>query len=325
MREMLILAPVFAGVALDCVFGDPQRLPHPIRLMGRLTGGGEKLLRKLCRNHVGEYICGAALCIFVTAVSFLLPFLLLVILDMVNEILTVAVHSVMCWQIIAAKALRTESMKVYRELENGDLDQARRDLSRIVSRDTETLTEAGVIKSTVECVSENTSDGVTAPLIFLLIWGAPLGFFYKAVNTLDSMIGYKNDEYIRFGRFAARLDDIVNYIPARITALMMIFASLICNYDWKNSIKIYRRDRRKHPSPNSAQTESACAGALGIQIAGPNYYFGKFVEKPAIGDDIRPAEREDIKKAIRLMYCTFALMLATGVLIRFAVWRLVNV
>jgi adenosylcobinamide-phosphate synthase len=231
----------------------------------------------------------------------------------------------MCWQIIAAKALKTESMKVYRELENGDLERARSELSRIVSRDTGALDEARVVKSAVEAVSENTTDGVTAPLIFLLIWGAPLGFFYKAVNTLDSMIGYKNDEYLWFGRTAAKLDDALNYIPARISAVMMIAASQLCGYNRKNAVKVYLRDKRNHPSPNSAQTESVCAGALGIQIAGPNYYFGELVDKPLIGDDLRPVEKEDIRRANRLMYCTFALTLAAGVLIRLAVWRLTNV
>ena len=322
---MLILAPVLAGCALDIMFGDPRRIPHPVRLMGRAIAEGEKQLRKFCTGKKSEYVCGGVLCLFVTAASFCLPLLLLILLYKVNCILALIVHSFMCWQIIAAKALKTESMRVYSELANGDLERARIELSRIVSRDTGSLSETKVVKSAVEAVSENTTDGVTAPLIFLLIWGAPSGFFYKAANTLDSMIGYRNDEYIRFGRVAAKLDDALNYIPARISALLMIAASGICGYDRKNAVKVYRRDRRCHPSPNSAHTESVCAGALGIQVAGPNYYFGELIDKPLIGDDLRPAEKEDIKRANKLMYCTFALTLAAGVLIRLAVWRLINV
>jgi adenosylcobinamide-phosphate synthase len=200
-----------------------------------------------------------------------------------------------------------------------NLPQAREKLSRIVGRDTDLLDEERVVKSVVETVSENTSDGVTAPLIFMLIGGAPFGFFYKAVNTLDSMIGYKNERYRSFGRFAAKLDDAVNYIPARISAVLMIVSSRICGYNWRNAIKIFRRDRRNHPSPNSGQTESVCAGALGIQIAGPNTYLGKCVEKPTIGDALRPVEVDDIPRANTMMYTTFALMLFVGAAVRIGI------
>jgi adenosylcobinamide-phosphate synthase len=313
---MWILAAVAVGCILDLIFGDPHRIPHPVRFIGLLISAGEGLLRKGCKGRRSEFFCGAVLSVFVIVLSALIPFLILLLFLAVNRYLAFAVHCIMCCQIIAAKSLKTESMKVYRKLLEGDLPGAREMTSQIVGRDTASLDEPQVVRGVVETISENTSDGVIAPLIFMLIGGAPLGFLYKAVNTLDSMIGYKNEKYISFGRFAARLDDAVNYIPARVSAMLMITASALCGYNFKNAIKIYKRDRRNHSSPNAAQTESVCAGALGIELAGPNYYAGKLVEKPVIGDSLRSVEKEDILKANKLMYCTFALALIAGA----AVW-----
>ena len=322
---MSILLAVVIGCILDLILGDPQWLPHPIRLLGAFIGNGEKILRKLSRrNPKMEYWSGALLSVVVMATAFTLTLLLLIWLYKINLVLFIAVHALMCYQIMAIKSLKTESMQVYRALRQNDLPQARHKLSFIVSRDTALLDEKGVAKSVVETVSENTSDGVIAPLLFMLIGGAPLGFLYKSINTLDSMIGYKNEQYIRFGRFAAKLDDAANYLPARISAWMMILASWIGGYNWKKALQIYKRDRGNHPSPNSAQTEAVCAGALGIQIAGANYYFGQLVDKPTIGDDVRPVEANDIQRANKLMYTTFILTLATGVVIWLAVWALVN-
>lgn len=220
--------------------------------------------------------------------------------------LGLAVESFMCYQILATKSLKVESDRVYQEIQTGDIARARKAVSMIVGRDTQNLTIEGVTKAAVETVAENTSDGVIAPLFYMVIGGALLGFGYKAVNTMDSMVGYKNDRYLYFGRTAAKLDDIVNYIPARISALLMVVSCFLCGkeFDGKRAWYIFKRDRYRHASPNSAQTEAVCAGALGIRLAGNASYFGKIVEKPYIGDAERAVETEDIKRADRLLYAT---------------------
>lgn len=214
-----------------------------------------------------------------------------------------------CYQIFAARCLVGESRKVYQKLKEDDLPGARKAVSMIVGRDTENLTAEGVTKAAVETVAENTSDGVTAPLLFLLIGGAPLGFLYKAVNTMDSMLGYKNEKYLYFGRIPAKMDDVFNYIPARLTAWFMVVAAFLTGMDGENAWKIYLRDKRKHASPNSAQSEAVCAGALDVQLAGDAVYFGKVYKKDYIGDAIRKIEPEDILRAGKLMYMTTILMM----------------
>jgi adenosylcobinamide-phosphate synthase len=209
-----------------------------------------------------------------------------------------------CYQLLATKSLKYESMKVYKELKNNDLEGARNKVSMIVGRDTKALTEEGITKATVETIAENTSDGIIAPMIYMIIGGAPLGLFYKAVNTMDSMVGYKNDKYFYFGRASAKLDDVLNYIPARISAYLMIVASFILKMNGKNAYKIYKRDRYNHASPNSAHTEAVCAGALEVQLAGDAYYFGKLYKKKTIGDALRPIEYDDIRRANLLLYVT---------------------
>ena len=225
------------------------------------------------------------------------------------------VETVLSYQLLAAKSLRVESGKVYQALKAGDLPAARRAVSMIVGRDTDRLDEAGVAKAAVETVAENASDGVIAPLLFLAIGGAPLGMAYKAVNTMDSMVGYKNDKYLYFGRAAARLDDVLNLIPARVAGVLMCLGAAASGYDGRNAWRIFRRDRKNHKSPNSAHTEAACAGALQLQLVGPSYYFGKLVDKPTIGDDQRPVEPLDILRAGRILYATafLALLLFCGV------------
>ena len=213
------------------------------------------------------------------------------------------------FQILAARSLKSESMKVYEALKNGSLEEARKAVSMIVGRDTQNLTEEGVAKAAVETVAENSSDGVVAPLIFLSLGGPVLGFFYKAVNTLDSMVGYKNDRYLYFGRFSAKLDDVLNFIPSRLSGLLLVAASPLAGLDGKGAWRIFRRDRKNHASPNSAQTEAAAAGALGVQLAGDAYYFGKLYKKPTIGDPLRPVEYEDIRRVNRLMYAAVCLAL----------------
>ena len=223
--------------------------------------------------------------------------------------LGLALESFWCYQILATKSLKVESDRVYQEIQTGDIARARKAVSMIVGRDTQNLTIEGVTKAAVETVAENTSDGVIAPLFYMVIGGALLGFGYKAVNTMDSMVGYKNEKYLYFGKIPAKMDDVFNFIPARVTAMFMVCASFLAGLDGKNAWRIYLRDRRKHASPNAAQTESVCAGALRIRLAGDAVYFGKVYKKEFIGDDLRPIDPEDIIKAGRLMYVTALLMM----------------
>ena len=223
---------------------------------------------------------------------------------MIHPAVKFGLEVLMCYQLLATRALRDESMKVYEKLKENDLEGSRYAVSMIVGRDTKNLDDIGVTKAAVETVAENTSDGILAPMLFMVIGGPVLGFFYKAVNTMDSMVGYKNEKYLYFGRAAAKFDDILNYIPARISAWMMIFSCLFSGLDAKEAYRIYKRDRYNHASPNSAQTEAVMAGALHIQLAGDAWYFGKLYKKKTIGDAVRAVEYEDIRRANRLLYVT---------------------
>ena len=297
---LMSLAACAAGLLLDLLFGDPGWLYHPVRLIGNWISWAERQLRKVCGSHL--MAAGGVLWVMTALMAFLIPFALLALAGWLHPALRFLLETFWCFQILAARSLSSESRKVYEKLKESDLPGARRAVSMIVGRDTEKLTEEGVTKAAVETVAENTSDGVTAPLIYMMIGGAPLGFLYKAVNTMDSMLGYKNDRYLYFGRIPAKMDDIFNYIPARITGLLMTEAAFLTGLDGKNAWKIYRRDRRKHASPNAAQTESVCAGALGVQLAGDAVYFGKVYKKEFIGDALRRIEPEDIQRTGRLMY-----------------------
>lgn len=322
MRSVMINSTIALaiGFILDLIFGDPYWLPHPIRFIGNLISNGEKLIRgNKEKSAERQRVEGVILAVSVIVISTIIPIIILVAARMINNYLGLAIESFMCYQILATKGLKTESMKVYKKLAEEDLEGARYAVSMIVGRDTKALDEAGVAKAAVETVAENTSDGIIAPMIFMAIGGAPLGFLYKAINTLDSMIGYKNDKYLNFGRFAAKLDDIANFIPARISAYLMIFASFILGFNYKGAYKIYSRDKYNHASPNSAHTESVCAGALNIQLAGNAYYFGKLYEKPTIGDDLRPINYDDIKKANKLLYATAFICLAAVEIIKWAI------
>lgn len=322
---MIIACTVVAAFLLDLIFGDPYCIPHPICLIGKLISGGEKLARRLFpKTQRGEFAGGMVMSICVVLLCFGLPFLLLWLLAKIHIALALVVQLWFCFQIFAAKSLKKESMKVYTALKAGNLPEARRFLSYIVGRDTAELSEEAVAKAAVETVAENTSDGVVAPLFYMIIGGAPLAFAYKAVNTLDSMIGYKNEKYRYFGRFAARLDDVCNWIPARLSGLLMIAAAFLLRLDGRGAARIYRRDRRKHASPNSAQTESACAGALGIQLAGDASYFGEVYHKPTIGDRACATEAEDIARANRLMLGTSGLAVLLAAAVRLAVWLLLR-
>lgn len=309
---MISLAACLTGFVLDFIFGDPAWIYHPVRIIGKGIELGERILRRISgEKHLTA--AGGVLWLVIAGLSFLFPLGALFLTYRIHPGLGFALEAFWCFQILAARSLCRESGKVYDRLQEDDLPGARRAVSMIVGRDTESLTAEGVTKAAVETVAENTSDGVTAPLIYLMIGGAPLGFFYKAVNTMDSMLGYKNDRYLYFGRIPARMDDIFNYIPARLTALFMIAASYLTGLDGKNAWRIYRRDRKKHASPNAAQTESVCAGALRVQLAGDAVYFGKLYKKEFIGDSLRPIEPQDIRRTQRLMYVTaFLLLLLCG-------------
>ena len=297
------LIALAAGAALDLLLGDPRWLYHPVCLIGNLISVLEKLIRKIFpKNRGGELAGGILMVVLVCAFCLEIPRMILGFLYGVCPWAGLILETFWCYQLLAARSLKDESMKVYDRLKNGTLEEARYAVSMIVGRDTKDLTETGVTKAAVETVAENASDGVIAPMFYMAIGGAPLMFLYKGINTMDSMLGYKNDRYLYFGRVAARLDDVANYIPARLSGWLMVAATVFTGMDTRNAAKIYRRDRRNHASPNSAQTEAAMAGALNIQLAGNAYYFGKLYEKPTIGDPNRPVETEDIKRANHLMY-----------------------
>lgn len=297
-----------AGFILDQILGDPYRLPHPIRLIGGLIQAlDQKLLQKEeIRNEKKEKKKGVFLVVIVLLATLFVSGLLLIGAYCVHPVAGVVMESIMTYQILAVKSLKTESMKVYECLKKKDLEGAKKAVSMIVGRDTENLNEAGICRAAVETVAENTSDGVIAPMLYTAALGPMGGFLYKAINTMDSMIGYKNARYLYLGRAAAKLDDLVNYIPARVCAALMIVVSFLpgTSFLGKNAWKIYRRDRKKHASPNSAQTESVCAGALGIRLAGDASYFGKVVKKPYIGDPLKETEYTDIKRANHMLYLT---------------------
>lgn len=321
MKIMILILPLIIGFFLDLIFGDPYELPHPIRLIGSMIAKLELFFRK----HMPKYekAAGTMLAITVLLLSLMVSAMILFVCYRVNLILGIAAESILCYYLLAAKCLKTESMKVYSAIAEKNIEKARLAVSMIVGRDTKPLDESGIIKATVETVAENTSDGVTAPIFYITLFGAAGGFAYKAANTMDSMLGYKNEKYINFGRFAAKLDDVLNFIPARLTALLMILSAYLLGFDGKNAWKIWRRDRLNHASPNSAQTEAVCAGALDIMLAGNAYYFGKLCEKKTIGDEIRPIEAEDICRVNRLMYCTAVMMLVILIAIRILIWGVI--
>lgn len=313
---MEILCAAVYGFLLDLLLGDPAWMPHPVVFMGRCISALERILRRIFpKTPRGELAAGTVLAAALLLGALTLSAGALWLCGLVHPALRFALEAVWCWQCLAVKGLRDESTNVYRKLTGSTLEEARRAVSRIVGRDTENLTAEGVAKAAVETVAENFSDGVAAPLCYMLLGGAPLALCYKAVNTMDSMVGYKNERYLYFGRAAARLDDAANFVPARLSALLLIWAAALGGQDWKNALKIWRRDRHNHPSPNSAQTEAAMAGALGVRLAGPASYFGKVYQKPTIGDPLREIGPEDILRANRLMVTgsVLCLLLLAGI------------
>ena len=306
----LTLLSVLSGFLIDCAIGDPAWLPHPVVLIGKLISLSEKGLRHIFpKTDRGAFRAGLVMAILVPLLSAVVSFGILFGLYKLSPWAYFAMSAIMCWQCFAARCLAKEANKVVKALETGGLEAGRKQIAMLVGRDTETLSEAQVLKATVETVAENASDGVIAPMLYMVLFGAVGGFFYKAVNTMDSMVGYKNDRYLYFGRAAAKLDDAMNFVPSRMSALAMIAVSPLLKLDGRNAFRIWKRDRRRHASPNSAQTESVAAGALHVELAGPASYFGKVVLKPTLGDNDRPIERKDAARANQLMYGASVLLL----------------
>ena len=314
---MTICVAAFLGFLLDLWLADPGWMPHPVVLMGKcITRLEEVLRRRLPATPKGERAAGCVLAVLLPVGTLVHTGAICLLAGRIHPLLGLAVQTFWCWQALAVKGLAEESKNVYRQLAAEDLPGARRAVARIVGRDTQALTEEGVTKAAVETGAENFSDGVAAPLFYMMIGGAPLALCYKAVNTMDSMIGYKNQRYLQFGRAAAKLDDAANYLPSRLAAVFWIAAAGLTGQDAPNAWRIWRRDCRNHASPNSAQTESACAGALGVQLAGPAYYFGEYYNKPTIGDARRPIEPRDILRANRMLFAGAGLALVLGLGLR---------
>lgn len=299
---------IAAGILLDFIVGDPHNIPHPVCLIGRLISGLEIRLRtSFGKTALEKRLAGTLLWVFVMFVSGAVPAVILGVAWHVHPWLYTFLASLMCCQIMATKSLKDESMKVYDALKKQDILKARYQVSMIVGRDTDRLDADGVARAAVETVAENTSDGSVAPLFYLMVGGPVLGFLYKAVNTMDSMLGYKNETYLDFGRTAAKMDDLWNLIPSRLAAVFMTLVSFLTGLDGKNAWRIFLRDRKKSPSPNSAQTEAVCAGALGVQLLGDTVYFGVLHHKETVGDAQRNIGAEDIPRTNRLLYGTVIL------------------
>ena len=314
------LTALLLGFCIDLLLGDPRWLYHPVQAIGALISHLEPPLRRAFPRRLR--LAGAVLVIAVVAITGIVTGGVLFLLFRLHPVAGFVGETIVCWLILATKSLRTESMKVVKALETGTLDDGRKAVSMIVGRDTEHLSEEEVLKAAVETVAENASDGILAPLLFAAVLGPVGGMCYKAVNTMDSMVGYKNDRYLDFGRAAAKVDDVLNFLPARISGFLMCLAAYL-GFDGKNAFRIFFRDRKNHASPNSAHTEAACAGALGLQLGGTHDYFGKPVVKPTIGDDLRPVRRGDVAAANRLALLTAILaLLLFDLLPLLAVWRL---
>jgi adenosylcobinamide-phosphate synthase len=305
MYLIINVLSIIIAYILDFIFGDPYWLYHPVCFIGKMISFSEKKARKISENDSKKlFICGIFIAVAIPLISFFLSFFVLFLAYKINFYLGFIINTFWNYQIIAARCLEKENRKVYNALKEKNIEKSRYCLSMLVGRETDNLSENEIIKASVETIAENTSDGVTAPLFYMFIGSAPLGFLYKAVNTLDSMIGYRNEKYEYLGKASAKTDDILNFIPSRICAVLMIISSFILGFDYKNAFKIFKRDRKNHLSPNSAQTESCMAGALNIQLGGSHIYFGKLVKKPFIGDNIREVKADDIKNANKIMMMT---------------------
>ena len=303
MNRLIFFIKIWIAYILDLIFGDPQNVVHPVQVIGKIISAGEKIL--LRKKY--KFLAGAVLNIFTVSITYTSMYLISKSVKISVFFMIIEIY--LMYTIFSINSLAREGNRVYRIMKEGDIEKARKDLSYLVSRDTETMDEKMIIRSTMETISENTVDGIVAPMFYMFLGGMPLAMAYKAINTLDSMVGYKNEKYMDFGKFSAKVDDAANFIPARITGILIVLASMILGYDYKNSLKIFIRDRKNHSSPNSAHSEASVAGALGVQFGGKVSYFGKEIDKPTIGDKIKDFELEDIRKNIRIMYVTSFLSL----------------
>lgn len=309
--------PLIIGFALDLCLGDPSWLPHPVAWIGKGVSYLEETLRRSATaSRYRDSLNGLLLVVVVVMGVYYAAAIVAAIAGSIHPYVGVAVESYLVFQLLAVRGLRDAGVKVYRRLVRFDLPGARAALAEIVSRDTGSLDQDGVARAAVESIAENASDGAVAPMFFYAVGGLPLLAAYKAINTLDSMVGYKNVRYRDFGRIAALLDDIANFIPARLTGLFFVAAAFPIRYDWRESWRIFRRDRKKHSSPNAGHPEAAVAGALGVRLGGPSFYGGLLVQKPWIGDPKRSIEAEDIVRTNRLLYAASALALLVFVWVR---------
>ncbi|MFR1708507.1 MAG: adenosylcobinamide-phosphate synthase CbiB [Clostridium sp.] len=298
---------VFLAVILDFILGDPNWLPHPIIYIGKLIGFLEKWLRDKLPNNKKLKWASLIMVFIVCITTYTIPYLLLR-LTVINTTIFVIVNTLIIWTTLAAKSLHLAGIEVYNALAKDDIEDGRIKLSYIVGRDTTALSREEIIRGDVETIAENTSDGIIAPIIYAIIGGAPLAMMYKGINTMDSMVGYLNEKYKNIGFFPANIDDIFNFIPARLTGILMCLTAWIVNGNIIKALKIMIRDRKNHKSPNCAYPEGATAGALNIQLGGTNTYFGEVIEKPTIGDAIEPLNYNHIKESIVLMYSSEILL-----------------
>ncbi len=310
MNKLTLVIKIWIAYVLDLIFGDPQNIIHPVQIIGKMINIGEKSLLGKKYKSDRKYKFFAGMILNITIISLTYGITYLIHRTSENSIIFTVAEIYLMYTVFSINSLAREGNRVYNILKEGNIERARKDLSYLVSRDTETMDEKMIIRSTMETISENTVDGIVAPMLYMFLGGLPLSMTYKAINTFDSMVGYKNEKYMDFGKFSAKLDDVANFIPARITGILIVIASVILGYDYKNSLKIFIRDRKNHSSPNSGHAEAGVAGALGVQFGGKVSYFGKEVDKPVIGDKIKDFELEDIKKNIKIMYVASFLSLA---------------
>ena len=323
MNKLILVIKIWIAYVLDLIFGDPQNIIHPVQVIGKMISSGEKYLLGKRHESDRKYKFFAGMILNITVISVTYAVTYLIYKSSENSIIFTVAEIYLMYTIFSINSLAREGNRVYNILKEGNIERARKDLSYLVSRDTGTMDEKMIIRSTMETISENTVDGIVAPMLYMFLGGLPLSITYKAINTFDSMVGYKNEKYMDFGKFSAKLDDVANFIPARITGILIVIASMILGYDYKNSLKIFIRDRKNHSSPNSGHAEAGVAGALGVQFGGRVSYFGKEVDKPVIGDKAKDFELEDIKKNIKIMYAASFLSLVVFSVISLGIYFLI--
>ena len=323
MNKLTLVIKIWIAYVLDLIFGDPQNIIHPVQIIGKMINIGEKSLLEKKYKSDRKYKFFAGMILNITVISLTYGITYLIRRTSENSIIFTVAEIYLMYTVFSINSLAREGNRVYNILKEGNIEKARKDLSYLVSRDTGTMDEKMIIRSTMETISENTVDGIVAPMLYMFLGGLPLSMTYKAINTFDSMVGYKNEKYMDFGKFSAKLDDVANFIPARVTGILIVISAMILGYDYKNSLKIFIRDRKNHSSPNSGHAEAGVAGALGVQFGGKVSYFGKEVDKPVIGDKIKDFELEDIKKNIKIMYAASFLSLAVFSVISVGIYFLI--